>query len=169
VVASGSAFTGDRRAIHAGHVAHAVYGALVATTLIVAADDGLDAGELLESLVATGTALWLAHAFAMTVGRSVASGGHLELRAVVACLREESPLLLGFLLPIPAILLGFVDIVPDARAADYAIGVLLAALLIVGTMLGRSASMPWPKAVMVGTVYPALGAVVILLEIALGH
>jgi hypothetical protein len=157
------------RAVHASHVAHEVYGALVATTLIVAADDGFDAGELLASLVATGIALWIAHGFATTVGRSVATGGHLELRSVGWCLRGESALLLGFLLAMPAIFLGYIDVVPDARAADYAIGVLLLALFVVGARLGRSASMPWLKALVVGAAYPALGAVVIIIEVVVGH
>lgn len=159
----------SHRRRHAAHVAHAVYGALVATVLLVAADDGLDAGELFWALVTSGVALWTAHAFAAAVGRAVAEGRHLDAGAIVDCLHDELALLIGFAVPLPAIALGVFDLLGDARAADVAIGVLLVALLVVGTMLGRAADMSWVRATAVGLVYPALGAVVVVLEIAVKH
>src|SRR6266540_4133958 len=135
----------------------------------VAAADGLDAGELFEALVTTGVVLWLAHAFAAAVGRAVADGRHLELPAVLDCMRDELGLLVGFLVPLPAIALGIFDLLGDARAADVAIGVLLGLLLVVGTVLGRLAGMGFLSAVLMGLAYPALGAAVILLEVAVKH
>ncbi len=165
----GGAVAAAERGVRARHVALAVYGALVATTLLVAADDGLDAGELFEALVTTGVVLWLAHAFAAAVGRAVADGRHLELPAVLDCMRDELGLLVGFLVPLPAIALGIFDLLGDARAADVAIGVLLGLLLVVGTVLGRLAGMGFLSAVLMGLAYPALGAAVILLEVAVKH
>jgi len=159
----------ERREHNARHIGHILYGSLVATALLVASDDGLDGLEMVEAILATGLVLWIAHAFGNAVGRSLVHKRHVTLHEMRECLGDEAGLLVGFLLSIPAVLLGVLDVFPDARADDIAIGVLLGFLLVVGTLLGRSVEMSWPRAVMVGLVYPLLGALVILLELAVQH
>jgi hypothetical protein len=153
----------------AHQVAHVIYGAVIAETLLVAADDSEGAGELFRTLIATGLVLWLAHAFAAAMGHAITTKQHLRPASVRACMVDQVALLLGFLVPLPAIALGIFDVLGDARAADVAIAMSLVMLLVVGTGLGRAAGMRWPAALLGGLIYPALGAVVIGLEVAVKH
>jgi hypothetical protein len=155
---------------HRAHrIAHVVYGAIIAVTLIAAADDAADSLDLLRILIATGAVLWLAHSFASAMGHAITRHQHLRPSSVGACMVENLALLIGFLIPLPAIAVGLLHSVDDARAADAAIIISLVALFIVGIALGREANMRWHAAVLTALTYPALGAVVLALEIAVAH
>jgi hypothetical protein len=82
---------------------------------------------------------------------------------------DNFALLLGFLIPMPAIAVGLLGGVDDARAADVAIILSLVVLFIVGIALGREANMRWHVAALTALVYPILGALVLALEIAVAH
>jgi hypothetical protein len=155
---------------HRAHqIAHIVYGGIIAVTLIAAADDSAHALSLLRILIATGIVLWLAHSFAGAIGHAVTKHQHLRPSTVRACMVDNVSLLLGFLIPLPAIAVGLLEGVDDARAADAAIVVSLVALFGVGIALGREANMRWHGAILTALIYPALGAVVLALELAVAH
>lgn len=155
---------------HRAHwIAHVVYGGVIAVTLVAAADDAADAADLIGLLVATGLVLWLAHSFAAAMGHAITRHQHLRPSSVTACMVDNLALLLGFLIPLPAIAIGLFDTVDDARAADAAIIVSLVVLFVVGIVLGREARMRWHAAILTAFVYPALGAAVIALELAVTH
>jgi hypothetical protein len=155
---------------HRAHkVGHVVYGGIIAVTLIAAADDAADSIDLLRILVATGVVLWLAHSFAAAMGHAISRHQHLHPDSVRACMVENSALLLGFLIPLPAIAIGLFHSVDDARAADAAIVISLVALFGIGIVLGRQARMRWHAATVSALVYPLLGGAVIALEVAVAH
>jgi len=155
---------------HRAHqIAHVVYGAVIAVTIVAAADDAADSADLLRILIATGIVLWLAHSFASAIGHAVTRHQHLRPESVRASMVDNLALLLGFLIPIPAIAVGLTHAVDDARAADASIIISLVALVVVGIALGREANMRWPVAVLTALVYPILGAAVLALELAVAH
>jgi hypothetical protein len=155
---------------HRAHqIAHVVYGAIIAVTLVAAADDAADSADLLRILIATGFVLWLAHSFAGSIGQAVTRHQHLRPDSVRASMVDNFALLLGFLIPMPAIAVGLLGGVDDARAADVAIILSLVVLFIVGIALGREANMRWHVAALTALVYPILGALVLALEIAVAH
>ena len=155
---------------HRAHqIAHVVYGGIIAVTLIAAADDSAGADSLLRILIATGIVLWLAHSFAGAIGHAVTRHQHLRPSSVRACMVDNFALLLGFLIPLPAIAVGLLDSVDDARAADAAILISLVALFGVGIALGREAKMRWHVAILTACIYPLLGAAVLALELAVAH
>ena len=155
---------------HRAHqIAHVVYGGIIGVTLIAAADDAADAVDLLRILIATGIVLWLAHSFASSIGHAVTAHQHLGPSSVAACMVDNFALLIGFLIPLPAIAVGLLHSVDDARAADAAILISLVALFVVGVALGREANMRWHTAVATALVYPALGGAVLALELAVAH
>jgi len=159
----------EERRHRAHHIAHVVYGAVIAVTLVAAADDAADSADLLRILIATGIVLWLAHAFATAIGHAVTRHQHLDPASIRASMVDNIALLLGFLIPMPAIAVGLLHAVDDARAADVAIIISLVALFVVGIALGREANMRCHVAVLTALVYPILGALVLALEIAVAH
>jgi hypothetical protein len=159
----------DEHQHRAHQIAHVVYGGIIAVTIIAAADDAADAVDLLRILIATGIVLWLAHSFASAIGHAVTAHQHLRPSSVAACMVDNFALLLGFLIPLPAIAVGLLHSVDDARAADAAILISLVALFVVGIALGREANMRWHAAVLSALVYPVLGSLVLALELAVAH
>ena len=150
------------------HLAPAVYGSLLVTTLIAVQWQGEPApGRIALSLVTSVAVFWLAHAWSQIVDRRVQ--GPISPRAAARIASSEASMLSAVL--VPGLILGL-PAVTDLQV-DTAIGIALVASLIQlflwGLAVGRAAHATWPMALGVAVIDLALGILVVGLKVVVVH
>ena len=150
------------------HLAPAVYGSLLVTTL-VAVQWQADAlpGRIALSLLTSVAVFWLAHAWSQIVDRRVQ--GPISVRAAAGIASDEASMLSAAV--VPGLILALHPLV--GLDVDTAIGIALLASLIQlflwGLAVGRAAHATWPMALGVAMIDLALGILVVVLKVLVVH
>jgi hypothetical protein len=142
---------------------------LVLAALALIDSDEVSSGLGWELVTGVGLGTWVAHLFAEVVGDHVRRGSVLDRAELVRAMVDGFPILLAAVPPAIMLLLGRLEVL-DAQAALWAaIAVGLVQLAVVGAIVGsvvsNRAAATWSYA----AVTAVIGAVVVTLELALGH
>lgn len=150
----------------ARELADAVYGTIVAAGVLAATAPDRDPGafDTMLYLFATVFVLWLAHAWAHTMGARAAGGPQSE-HAVAHALIADRALVLSSLPPIAA--LAFVRLCggSDELAIDVALGFCVALLAFAGALVARRQRAPPGRAAVMILGTGALGALLVALKV----
>jgi protein-S-isoprenylcysteine O-methyltransferase Ste14 len=171
-VADGSETAAPKRDVRlsahrrAEQFAAAIYGTIVAAGVLAvssaAADDGSDALETAVYMVATVVVLWLAHAWAHTLGdRAVSEHEARELRQVLV---HDLPLALSVLPALAALALASLFGASDERAIDAAIWVCAIVLGAAGAGIARREGASTLNVIGSAAGTAALGMVLVVLK-----
>jgi hypothetical protein len=150
------------------HLAPAVYGSLLVTTLVAVQWQG-DAvpGRIALSLVTSVAVFWLAHAWSQIVDRRVQ--GPIGLRTAAGVASSEASMLSAAI--VPGLILALHSLA--GLDVDTAIGIALMAslaqLFLWGLAVGRAAHATWPMALGVAVIDLALGILVVVLKVVVVH
>jgi hypothetical protein len=154
----------------AGSVTEAVYGLILATSVIAVSReyDATNAGLIAVTVVVTGIVFWLAHVYARVLARSMELHRSLGRREVGDVLRHDWPLV-EVTIPLVAVLaLGALGVVRDRTAIGAAVLAALVQLAAAGAYAARLRGAGPGGTVLSAAVAVALGSAVILLK-ALVH
>jgi hypothetical protein len=111
---------------------------LVAVGALLAAETG--AGDtyldtLVAAVIATAT-YWLLHAYATLLGRRVASGGRLTVRALLSALVHDRPLLRGAAIPLITLVIAWLVGASQENGLTAAIWSVVAAIVVFEVLAG---------------------------------
>lgn len=144
-----------------------VYGTILITGLIAAASGSDETSwAILWSIFGTAFVFWAAHVYAGTVARhGVYDGKEVNLRhAFGESLRHSSGLLTSTLIPACVLLLGVLDLIPDADAIGFALWSGVAILTVLGYVaFAQRGSAIWVR-ICGAAVTGAFGVIVVVLK-----
>jgi hypothetical protein len=153
-----------RRDRLAANPAGAIYGTILATSVIAAAGNhGEPPGRIAAATAGTLLVFWLAHVYSEALGNRLAST-RFTLAAARATMVDELPMVEA---PLPSILflvLGAVGLIGDRLAINLALANGVAQLFGWGALAGRRLGWSWLATAANGLVYAAFGVVIILLK-----
>jgi hypothetical protein len=157
-----------------GRLAELVSAASYGSVLVLAALGVIGVSEVAlghgaELVAGVGLATWIAHLFAELLGTHVRQVQPLDGHEVKQAMVDGSPILVATVLPATALLLGRLDVLTDSAARLTAIAIALVQLLAIGAFVARVAPVrraaPWIYA----GATAAVGFVVVILTVLLGH
>jgi hypothetical protein len=140
-----------------------IYGTIVITGVIATAPpQKYSAGAVLALAAGTVLVFFLAHVYSQVLARSIDHAPRLALAAAAA--RNSQGMLECLAFPALALLLGMVDLISNSAAITVAewlcVGQLVFWCLVVGKRQGRG----WAHSLLIGFVYAALAAVIVVLK-----
>ena len=151
----------------AGSVTEAIYGLILATSVIAVSReyDPSNAGLLAVSVLVTGIVFWLAHVYARVLATSITHHRRLSRAEVREVLRHDWPLV-EVTVPLVLILaLGVLDLVPDRASVLAATLAALVELAAAGAYAARLRGSGLRGAVASAAIAVALGSAVVLLKV----
>lgn len=145
----------------------AVYGSILAATVVVSAGDLRSPAALALLLIVSGLVFWLAHIYAATVaGRH--GGWHLD--SIRASLRHEWPVALASVPPaLTALGAGLFPSITPTDGAWLALGAAIAEQQIWGYAAARNAGLTRGDLAKTMVLNVVLGVIIIALKLAVGH
>jgi hypothetical protein len=151
-------------------VSAASYGCvLVLAALGVIGVSQVALGHGAELVAGVGLATWIAHLFAELLGGHVRKLAPLHRHEVMQAMVDGSPILVATVLPAVALLLGRLDVLGDSAARLTAIAVTLVQLLAIGAFVARVAPARRRASWIYAAATAAVGLVVVLITVLLGH
>ena len=145
----------------------AVYGSILAATVVASAGDLRSPAALALLLIVSGLVFWLAHIYAATVAGKH-GGWHLD--SILASLRHEWPVALASLPPAAAALVAvFLPRLTPTDGAWLALGVAIAEQQIWGYAAARNAGLSRGDLAKTMLLNVVLGVIIIALKFAVGH
>lgn len=148
-----------------GSAIEAVYGLILATSVIAVSYDASDAGRVALAVVVTAVAFWLAHVYAHLLGRDV-SEGRAPTRAEIAGALREHWSLVAVVVPLVLVLcLGAVGAIPDRAAIVAATAVGLVELAAAGAYAAVIRGGKPPRVIVSAATALALGLLIVLLKV----
>jgi hypothetical protein len=151
-------------------VAGAVYGSLLAASVIIGQSplqEAVQPPDLALLLVATGAVFWIMHVYARTIGH--AADGRVHRAALLASIRQESPILLAALPPAAAALIAAAFGASDAAAAWWAFLTALAGQVGWAVAATRQLRAPVHVTIVWTALNLCLGLLLVVLKVAVGH
>lgn len=123
------------------HIAHrlsgAVYGTILATTVVVATQDHAEnIGDALLIVVVTSIVFWMAHVYSRAVGQRIVVRRRLTRGELTAIARNEWPMLQSAVLVVIPLALGWLGALDPSKAAWVAVLLGVAALFAYGALIG---------------------------------
>lgn len=154
----------------AGSVTEAIYGLILATSVIAVSReyDSSNAGLIGVTVLVTGVAFWLAHVYARVLARSITHHRMLDKAEVREALRHDWPLVEVTVPLVLILVLGAVDVVPDRAAILAATLAALVELAAAGAYAARTSGAGLRGTVLSAVIAVTLGSAVVLLK-ALVH
>jgi hypothetical protein len=151
-------------------VSAATYGTVhVLAALAVIGATSLTVGQGAEIVAGVGIATWVAHLFADLLGAHVLHREPLHRREVKRAVIDGSPIILATILPAAALLLARVDVFGEQTAKLAAIVIALLQLLLIGSFVAQVAPARSGARWVFAAAVAAVGFIVVLLTLALGH
>lgn len=142
----------------------AVYGAIVATAVIVAASTHDEPVAAVAGAVAlTVVVFWLAHVYSAVLEHRY-HGNRPRFADIRRIMAEELPMVEAATLPIAVLLLGAFNVLRDPFAVNLALAIGVAQLLVWGAVAARRAGWSWAATVGTSVVDGVLGLLVIGLK-----
>jgi hypothetical protein len=148
-----------------GSAIEAVYGLILATSVIAVSYDASDAGRVALAVLVTAVAFWLAHVYAHLLGRGVSEGRGPTRTEVAGALREHWSLVTVVAPLVLVLCLGAVGAIPDRAATVAATAVALVELAAAGGYAAISRGASPPRVVVAAAIALALGLLVVLLKV----
>ena len=155
----------DRADWGASDYTSAVYGAILAATVIVSSGDLRSPAALALLLFVSGVVFWLAHVYAQTLSHHLKGAKRLEWPAVKAAMVEERPLLEGPLPLLVVLVLGELHVLEGRTAVRLALWIGVAELVTWGILYARRQRWSWPSSITAGAGNGLLGLAIVLLEV----
>ena len=151
----------------AGSVTEAIYGLILATSVIAVSReyDPSNAGLIGVSVLVTGVVFWLAHVYARVLATSITHHRMLSRAEVREVLRHDWPLVEATVPPVLILALGALDILPDKAAVLAAMLAALVELAAAGAYAARLRGAGLSGAVVSAAIAVALGSAVVLLKV----
>jgi hypothetical protein len=152
------------------HVAHqlsgAVYGTILATTVVAAAGDPAgNTHATLVIVVVTSFTFWLAHVYSRAVAERIVVRQALGRAEIGRIARGEWPMLQSSVPILIPLVLGWLGVVDEEMAARGAVAVGVVALVLYGLLIGvREGRSRW-GVLLSGAITGSFGLVVLLLHI----
>jgi hypothetical protein len=154
----------------AAYYAAAVYGSIIAASLIVPFFEQHGSAETVAlTLLSTMSVFFLAHVWSSILGDRIHTGTPYTTRHTLAVARAEWPLLESTFGPVVVLVLGWAGVWSDHTAERLALGVCLVELFVWGVVVGWKAYHTWGSAALSGLVNLALGIGLISLEVTVLH
>jgi hypothetical protein len=153
-----------------GDVAEAIYGLILATSVIAVSEsyDSSDAGLIALSVLVTGIVFWLAHVYARLLARSISDRRALGRTEIREILRHDWPLV-EVTVPLVVILaLGGAGVVADRTAIVTAVVAAIVELAAAGAYAARTSGAGVRGMTVSAVIAVTFGCAVILLK-ALVH
>lgn len=151
------------------NLAGGVYGTILVTSIIAAADANDAIWRSLAIVVVTTFVFWLAHAYAHALAAGVDHGERLTYGEVRQIARRELPLLQASAVPALALLAGAVGLLERETAYWLAIGIGVVALIWWGLLFSRQVGLSRTATVAVVLVNASFGLCVVALKAFVNH
>jgi hypothetical protein len=151
----------------AGSVTEAIYGLILATSVIAVSReyDSSNAGLVGVTVLVTGVVFWLAHVYARVLATSLTRHRMLSRPELREVLRHDWPLV-EITVPLVLILaLGVLDVVPDNASILAAMLAALVELAAAGAYAARTGGSGLIEASASATIAVALGGAVVVLKV----
>jgi len=156
------------RVVHtAGSVTEAIYGLVLATSVIAVSRDynATNAGRIAASVLVTGFVFWMAHVYARVLATSITEHRRIGRAEVGDAVRHDWPLV-EVTVPLVFILMfGALDLVSDRAAIFLATAAALFELAAAGAYAARIRGSGLREAVLSATIAVALGGAVTVLKV----
>ena len=158
------------RSDHADFYAAAVYGSILAASLIAVFREKHDSPETIAfALLGTMAVFWLAHAWSAILGERIHAGHGIGRYRALAIARSEWPLVEAAFAPAIVLLLGWTGLIADKTSETLALAACIVQLFAWGFAVGRTAYHAWWGAVLAGLGDGLLGLGLVWLEITVVH
>ena len=150
----------------AHHLAGAIYGTILATTVVAAsAYDPEKVSKALVIVAVTSAVFWLAHAYALSVAARMVAGRPLRRREMRTIAVSEWPMLQSSWPILAALALGAFDVIDRDTAIDLAMAVGIGALFTYGFVLSLQEHLTWPRVVLNSCVTGGFGLAILALKV----
>lgn len=150
----------------AHHLAGAIYGTILATTVVAAASTHPESlGRTTLLVLGTSVVFWAAHVYAVEVAARLVAGRPLDRREVLGLARAQWPMLQSAWPILVTLLLGVVGVLDPTRAVDVAMAVGIGALFTYGVLIGRQEGASRTRVLLNGLAVGSLGLAVLLLKV----
>jgi len=150
----------------AHHLAGAIYGTILATTVVAAS--GSHPEPLARTIVLVlGTSLvfWAAHVYAIELAARLVAGRPLAREEILHVARQEWPMLQSSWPLLAALLAGQVGLLDPERAVNVALAVGIGALFVYGLVIGRQERSGWPHVLLNGIASGSFGLAILGLKL----
>ncbi len=145
-----------------GDAASAIYGTILAASLLIAIDGG--PMQIVLGMVATAVVFWLAHAHVGLIRGVVREQHHVTARDVRATLRQEWPLAQASLSPAAPMLLAWLGLIGVDTARSLGVAICMLGLLAWGIVISRAAGLGRRGTLLTIGINLGLGLVLVVLK-----
>jgi len=149
--------------------AASIYGTVVTAAVIAAAGDGLGALGLAVTIVVTLMVYWLAEQYSELLGEHASDGQLPSLGRVRASLASAWPMVTASYLPVASLVVASAAGASTLYAADLALGVAIALLILHAYRAGTAAGLRGFRLVAATSTAGALGLAMVVLKALLQH
>jgi len=150
----------------AHHVAGAIYGTILATSVVAAsAHDPAMIDRAVLIVLGTSVVFWLAHVYSLALAARMVLRRPIRRDELRSLALAEWPMLQSSWPILAALLLGVTGVVGHSTAADLAMFTGIAALFIYGLVIGRQEEMRWPRALLNAVIAGAFGLAILALKV----
>lgn len=150
----------------AHHMAGAIYGTILATSVVAAAGHDpktIDRAALL--VLGTSVIFWLAHVYSLGLAARMVLRRPIRRDEMISLARAEWPMLQSSWPIVLALMLGVTGIIDRATAVLVALVVGIVALFAYGLMIGRQEHMGWPRALLNAMIAGMFGLAILALKV----
>jgi hypothetical protein len=149
-----------------GSVTEAIYGLILATSVIAVArdHDPSHAGPVAATVLVTSVVFWLAHVYARALAESMARHRRINRDELRDVFRHDWPLVEVAVPLVVILLLGVLDAVPDRAAILVAMFAALAELALAGGYTARMSGAGVPGTILSAVIAVLLGSAVVILK-----
>lgn len=150
----------------AHHLAGAIYGTILATTVVATA--GYDPDKVTKALVivaVTSLVFWLAHVYALTVAARMVARRPIRRAEMRSIALAEWPMLQSSWPILAALALGAFDVIAKDAALDLAMAVGIGALFTYGFVMGRQERLTWPRILLNALLTGMFGLAILALKV----
>jgi hypothetical protein len=150
----------------AHHLAGAIYGTILATTVVAAsAGHPEDVARPMVLVLGTSVVFWMAHVYALGLAARMVARRPLHRTEIIGLARSEWPMLQSSW-PILAVLaLGGLGVISPARTMNVALAVGIGALFTYGFIIGRQEGLGWIKVLLNALAAGGFGVAVLVLKL----
>jgi hypothetical protein len=156
---------------HTANLAGAVYGTILATSVIAASsgEKGLSLGLIVLTVSVTVVVFWLAHIYARALAHSVAASARITKAELRALALHEWPLLQAAILPVTFLTLGWLGLYGRSAALWLAVGSGVSMLVAWGFAYARAEGLGAAGTALAVSVNAAFGLVIVALKAVVSH
>lgn len=157
----------DPALVHrAHHVAGAIYGTILATSVVAAAaHDPERIDRAVFIVIGTSVVFWLAHVYSLWLSSRMLLRRAIRRDEVVSLALAEWPMLQSCWPIVLALLLGVIGVVDRETAVSLAMATGIGALFTYGWLIGRQEQMRWPRALLNAAIAGSFGFAVLALKV----